>query len=54
MEIHFPLATKFSKLGKMFPDIVSVHKNVKTAEQMLMEFHAGKFSNMASIFVGFV
>jgi len=41
----------FSKIAKMFLDTVSVYKNVRTAEQMLIEFDAGKFSEMASIFV---
>jgi hypothetical protein len=31
----------------MFLGIVSINKNVRTAEQMLMEFDAGKFSEMA-------
>lgn len=51
IETRVPLAMKFSKLAKMFLDTVSVYKNVRTAEQMLMEFDAGKFSEMASIFV---
>lgn len=51
IETRVPLAMTFSKIAKMFLDTVSVYKNVRTAEQMLIEFDAGKFSEMASIFV---